>query len=366
MSFTLSLIVPCYNEEASIEACMEKLLDFSRNQDFSVEIIVVNDASTDASAQILERIATRHDGIKIFTHEKNSGKGAALQTGFIHATGDYVGIHDADEEYNPYDYIEMLKPLLAGKADVVYGSRYLRPDTRRVLYYYHTWMNKILTHVSNMFTNLDLTDVHTCYKLFRKDVIDAIAPKLKEKRFAFCPEVTARVAEAGYRVYECAISYNPRSYEEGKKIGWKDGVRALYCNFHYGAHIAPVLTQFLIYVFIGSVLLPLNMAFFMLGNVLGVPINYSIICAYILAGIINYVLCILILFRHNARWKTPAEIFLFGLSVILMMLIDLVVTKALIALTGKVYMSKIAAAGVGVAINFMLRKWLIFRERKKR
>jgi putative flippase GtrA len=350
---------------------MRKLFDFSRNQDFSVEIIVVNDASTDASAQICERIAAWNwsgEGVclKIFSHEKNCGKGAAMQTGFIHAVGDFVGIHDADEEYDPNDYLEMLKPLLAGKADVVYGSRFLRPDTRRVLYFYHTWMNRALTCVSNLFTGLDLTDIHTCYKLFRKDVITAIAPKLKEKRFAFCPEITARVAEAGYRVYECAISYSPRSYEEGKKIGWKDGLRALYCNFHYGAHIAPLPMQILIYMCIGTVCMAANMTFFMVGNALGVPVDYSIAGAFILSAVISYVLCVLILFKHNARWKTPIELFLYVFCTVLMGLIDFVVTKTLIALTGYVILSKFAAAPMGFVGNFMMRKWLVFWERNKK
>jgi glycosyltransferase involved in cell wall biosynthesis len=232
MAFTFSLIVPCYNEARTIEKCIEKLLVFSRDRPFTLELIVVDDASTDGSFQILEEMARQHNEIRVLRHEKNRGKGAALRTGFIHAAGDFVGIQDADAEYDPHDYLAMLEPLLDGRADVVYGSRYLRPDTRRVLYFWHTWMNKTLTGVSNMFTNLDITDMETCYKLFRRDVIQKIAPELKEERFGFEPEITAKVAEAGCRVYECAISYNPRTYEEGKKIGWKDGIHALYCIFH--------------------------------------------------------------------------------------------------------------------------------------
>ena len=249
MNYTLSLVVPCYNEERTIEACVEKILGIPAGENISLEIIIVDDASTDASWQMLEKIHGQHAEIRIIRHEKNRGKGAALRTGFIHATGDFVGIQDADAEYNPCEYLAMLEPLIDGRADVVYGSRYLRPETRRVLYYWHTWMNKTLTKISNMFTNLDITDMETCYKLFRREVIQKIAPELKEDRFGFEPEVTARVAQADCRVYECAISYNPRTYEEGKKIGWKDGIRALYCIFHYSAHTAPLPMQLLIYFF---------------------------------------------------------------------------------------------------------------------
>jgi glycosyltransferase involved in cell wall biosynthesis len=235
-TFTLSLIVPCYNEAATLEACVGKLLGFSRDRDFILEIIVVDDASTDGSARILERLAARHAEIKVFTHEKNRGKGAALRTGFARATGEFVGIHDADEEYDPNDYLVMLKPMLAGKADVVYGSRYLRPDTRRVLYYWHTWMNRVLTCASNMFTNLDITDMETCYKLFRRDVIRQIAPRLKEERFGFEPEITALVADAvvggvvgggGGGGGGGATLFNPGTYERGERGGGKKGSGAV-------------------------------------------------------------------------------------------------------------------------------------------
>jgi len=367
MNFSLSLIVPCYNEAQTLETCIQNLLDFGRGQNFSLEIIVVDDASTDGSLQILEKSASLHSEIKIVKHEKNRGKGAALRSGFIHAAGDYIGIQDADSEYNPTDYLTMLEPLLNGKADVVYGSRYLRPDTRRILYFWHTWMNKTLTTVSNMFTNLDITDMETCYKLFRREVIQKIAPQLKEDRFGFEPEITAHIADGGYRVYECAISYNPRSYEEGKKIGWKDGIRALYCIFHYSAHTAPLPMQILIYLFIGGVSMLANMTFFVTFNYLSSSVNFSVIGAFILAATINYILCILILFRHKARWRAPAELLLYGLTVTVMGAIDFGITKALIALSGgQLILPKFAAAVTGFAGNFLLRKWLVFPEKKRK
>jgi glycosyltransferase involved in cell wall biosynthesis len=363
-NFTLSLIIPCYNEENTIENCIEKVRKINENRDFALELVVVNDCSTDKSAEKLSEISKKYPEIKIFTHEKNLGKGAALRTGLMAATGDYIGIQDADDEYNPFEYLEMLKPLLENKADVVYGSRYLKPDTRRVLYFWHTWMNKTLTAVSNMFTNLDITDMETCYKLFRREAIEQIAPKLKEDRFGFEPEVTTKVAQDGYRVYETAISYYPRSYEEGKKIGWKDGFWALYCLFHYGAHTAPLPMQILIYLFIGGISLLANMVFFVLGNNLSIPVNHLIIGSFILAAAVNYILCILILFRHNSRWKTPGELFLYLLSVSFMGALDFGLTRGLIALSCGLVLSKFIAAILGFIGNFVLRRWLVFPERK--
>jgi glycosyltransferase involved in cell wall biosynthesis len=364
--FKLSLIIPCYNEENTIENCVEKVRKINEYQNFDLEIVIVNDCSTDKSAEKLNEISTKYPEIKIFSHAKNRGKGAALRTGLIAATGDFIGIQDADDEYNPLEYLELLKPMLEHKADVVYGSRYLKPDTRRVLYFWHTWMNKTLTLVSNMFTNLDITDMETCYKLFRREVIRNIAPKLKEDRFGFEPEVTCRIAENDFRVYETAISCNPRSYEEGKKIGWKDGVRALYCLLHYGAHIAPLPMQILLYLFIGGISLLANVAFFGVGNFIGLSLNISIISAFVLAAAVNYILCILILFRHNARWNTLGEIFIYTLLVSIMGAFDFYFTRGLIALSFGVLSSKFIASLFGFLGNFVLRKWLVFPENKKK
>lgn len=206
-----------------------------------LELVIVDDCSTDGSLAIAHELEQQYpDMITVLHHEKNQGKGAALRSGFIHAKGDYIGIQDADMEYNPLDYLILLQPMLENKADVVYGSRYLRSESRRVLYFWHTWMNRSLTFISNMFSNLDISDMETCYKLFRRDIIQKIAPMLKENRFGFEPEITAYVAIEKVRLYECSISYTPRTHEEGKKIGWRDGVHALYCILHYSAHIAPL------------------------------------------------------------------------------------------------------------------------------
>lgn len=369
MSYKLSLVVPCYNEVNTIVKCIKKLQEIPIGKDFDLEIVVVDDASKDGSWQILVKLKEEYAELKIFKHDKNQGKGAALRTGFIHATGDYIGIQDADDEYDPMDYHAMLKPLLEGKADVVYGSRYLRPDTRRVLYYWHTWMNKTLTSISNMFSNLDITDMETCYKLFKKDVIHKIAPSLKENRFGFEPEITAKVAQAGCKVYECAISYNPRTYEEGKKIGWKDGIRALYCIFHYGAHSAPLPMQLIIYLFIGAVSLFVNLFCFIGFTQLGIDINYSIISSYAIAALCNYLLCILILFKHKARWNSGIEFIMYIFSVLIMCGIDYALTHLLINyvpfFTTHWSGAKFIASLIGFIGNFALRKLLVFPNKKK-
>jgi len=365
---TLSLVVPCYNEALTIETCVNRILDFARGQTFSVEIVVVDDASTDGSWQALQEIVSKHTEIKIVRHEKNRGKGAALRTGFVSATGDFIGIQDADDEYNPAEYLELLKPILENKADVVYGSRYLKPDTRRVLYFWHTWMNKSLTFVSNMFTNLDITDMETCYKLFTREAIQKIAPQLKEERFGFEPEITAKVAQEKYRVYECAVSYSPRSYEEGKKIGWKDGVHALYCVFHYSAHTAPIPVMVMIYFVIGAISLAANNVCFVTATQLGMALDRAIVMSLIISAVCNYLLCVALLFRHKARWSAGVEIFWYAASVSAMGILDYGVTHALIGLIPffGVHWSgaKLIASGIGFVGNFALRKWLVFPNKR--
>ena len=365
-SYTLSLIIPCYNEENTIESCVEKVLKIQENQDIALELVIVNDASTDKSLEKINELSKKYSEIKVFSHEKNMGKGAALRTGLIGATGDYIGIQDADEEYNPFEYLTLLETMISNNADVVYGSRYLKPNNRRVLYYWHTWMNKSLTMVSNMFTNLDITDMETCYKLFKREVIQEVAPKLKENRFGFEPEVTVKIAQGGYNVYECAISYNPRSYEEGKKIGWKDGVRALYCLFHYGADTSPYPMQILIYLFIGAVSAVVNIGMFFGLVKSGIDTNISVITAFVTAAIVNYILCILILFQHKSRWKTFGEIFMYLLTVMLMGCFDFGVVFGLIYLTIGVFWAKFWAVILGFIGNFVLRRWLVFPKKKKK
>ncbi len=277
------------------------------------------------------------------------------------AIGDYIGIQDADLEYDPLQYRKLLVPLLDGRADVVFGSRYLQTDNRRVLYFWHTWMNTTLTAISNAFTNLDITDMETCYKLFKKEIIQGI--ELKENRFGFEPEVTAKVSQIKCRVYECAINYTPRTVEEGKKINWKDGVHALYCILHYGAHAAPLPMQILLYFFIGVVCAIANVALFSVLTSGEMNLSLAIVIAFVVAAALNYYLCVTVLFRHRARWTTDWEILLYLATVFVMGIFDYIVTMGLFAATNSAMWSKVAAVIVGFFGNFLLRRYLVFPER---
>ncbi len=231
----LSIVVPCYNEEATIHLILDKVLNVRLTDDIEKEIILVNDCSKDRTRETLEAYVASHPqkSFQLLNHEVNKGKGAALHTGIRHATGDVVIIQDADLEYDPREYNILLQPIIDGHADVVYGSRFAGGRPHRILFFWHTIGNKFLTFLSNMMTNLNLTDMETCYKVFKREIIQGL--ELHEKRFGFEPEVTAKISRIkSIRIYEVGISYYGRTYEEGKKIGWKDGFRAIYCIARYG------------------------------------------------------------------------------------------------------------------------------------
>ena len=229
---TLSVIIPCFNEEATIATVVARVRD-ADTMGLKCELVIIDDCSTDGTLAAIEALAAKHDDIKLCRHHVNQGKGAALRTGFAEASGDIVLIQDADLEYDPSEYIRLLKPILAQNADVVYGSRFKGGSSTRVLYFWHTVGNKFLTLLSNMFTDLNLTDMETCYKVFRSEIVKQI--RIEENRFGFEPEITAKIAhiEPLPRIYEVGISYQGRTYAEGKKIGWRDGVRAIYCIIRY-------------------------------------------------------------------------------------------------------------------------------------
>ena len=224
----LSVIMPVYNEASTVEEVIRKVLQ----QPEVEELITVNDASRDGTGEVLRNLAKELPKMKVFEHDVNQGKGAALRTGISHATAPFVIIQDADLEYNPEEYPVLLKPILDGKADVVFGSRFIGGEAHRVLYFWHSVGNNFLTLLSNMFTNLNLTDMETCYKVFRREIIQGI--RIEENRFGFEPEITAKVARLGVRIYEVAVSYSGRTYAEGKKIGWRDGLSAIRCILKYG------------------------------------------------------------------------------------------------------------------------------------
>lgn len=231
----LSIIIPAYNEEKTIWKVLEKLKSVELIGGFQKELVVVNDCSTDNTEAVVKRFIGENSSLDISysRHEYNQGKGAALHTGIRKASGDYIIVQDADLEYDPQEFNILLKPVVEGYADVVYGSRFMGGRPHRILFFWHTIGNKFLTFLSNMFSNLNLTDMETCYKLFRADILKRL--ELKEKRFGFEPEVTAKVSKVPkIRIYEVGISYYGRTYEEGKKINWKDGFRAIYCILRYG------------------------------------------------------------------------------------------------------------------------------------
>lgn len=223
----LSVVIPVYNEAATIAALIGRV----QAVDVPKEVIVVDDGSNDGTRQVLKELEGRYENLRIILQVKNQGKGAALRVGFKQATGDFVLVQDADLEYDPTDYPVLLKPLIEGKADVVYGSRFLTTKEHRVLFFWHSVGNQLLTLISNMFTNLNLTDMETGFKVFKRDIIQSI--KLEQNRFGFEPEITVKIARMKLRIYEVGISYSGRTYEEGKKIGWKDGVKALWCILKY-------------------------------------------------------------------------------------------------------------------------------------
>ena len=355
----LSIIIPCYNEEKTLKKCVDRVLQIS-NDSLSLEIIIVDDSSNDDSFKIASHLADQNKEISVLHHDINQGKGAALRTGFGHATGDFVAVQDADLEYDPQDLRKLLIPLINNDADVVFGSRFLSTGAHRVLYFWHYLGNRFLTLLSNILTDLNLTDMETCYKVFRREIIQSI--DIKENRFGFEPEIVAKVAHMRLRIYEMGISYHGRTYEEGKKIGYKDGFRALYCILRYNAHKAPIPIQFFLYLFIGGTAAIINYILFMFLFSNGWNINISAPTAFIVAAAVNYFLCILLLFKHQARWNSIIEIFLFILVVMALAVLDLMITKVVFNFGSSPQISKISASFFLLIFNFLGRRYLVFPE----
>lgn len=352
----LSLIIPCYNEESTLKNCVESCL-LLKNHNIDLELIIVDDCSTDNSLEIAHQLQKDHEEIVILQNKVNLGKGASVQQGFKVAHGEYVGIQDADMEYDPLDYLELLKPIEENKADVVYGSRYLRSETRKVHYFWHTWMNKTLTFISNMFSNFDLSDMAACYKLFRRDVVEKITPMLKENRFSFDAEVTTIISRLNVRVFECTIHYSPRTYEEGKKIGWKDGVRALYCLFYYGSPYAALPMQLIIYFFINLISAIANFTLYSICLYCNYSILFSVLLSFIVGFVVNQSLTVFSLFKDKKEWK---NFHLYYIFIIIACMFDLGITTLLINAGFSAINSRIISIVIGFIANFALRRYQIF------
>lgn len=356
---SLSVVVPCFNEERTVETCIRRVLDI-KDESLDLEIIFVDDCSTDKSLDIAKAMARKHPELIVMHHSRNLGKGAALKTGFERSSSDIVAVQDADLEYNPQDLKRLIQPILIDEADVVFGSRFATTGAYRVLYFWHSLGNKFLTLLSNIFTDLNMSDMECCYKVFRRELIQRI--EIQESRFGIEPELVSKIAHLRPRIFEMGISYAGRTYEEGKKIGFKDGLRALYCIFHYNAGKLPVPLQFLIYLLIGGISAIANIVIFLGLRSWLIPDNIAIPAAFFLAALLNYFLCIAILFRHKVRWNSTGEILTYFSVVILVSLVDFAVTKWLIFLGSSAWLAKSIACVAGLIFNFVGRRYIVFPE----
>jgi dolichol-phosphate mannosyltransferase len=358
----LSVVIPCYNEEKTLEACVDSVLAI-QDETLELELIVVDDCSKDKSLQVAKALAGRTRGLVLLQHEKNMGKGAALRTGIAGATGDFVAIQDADREYDPMDLKRLLGPLRSGEADVVLGSRFLSTGYHRVLYFWHSVGNRFLTTLSNMLTDLNLTDMETCYKVFRREIIQSIA--IEENRFGFEPEVVAKVAQMRLRVYEMGISYRGRTYAEGKKIGMKDGWRALYCILKYNLPKVPVVIQFLFYTGIGGLSAVVNLLLFLALFRSGMGLSAATLAAFFVAAFVNYYLSVKLLFRHRAKWNSFAEILVFLGVVAAVASVDLYCTRFFVSVGTHPALAKILSTAIGLVFNFAGRRFIVFPEKPR-
>lgn len=357
MTTRLSVVIPCYNEVETLEACVAKVREIASDR-LDLDLVIVDDASTDGSLEVAETLAGRYADVRVIGHEVNQGKGAALRTGFREVSGDYVAVQDADLEYDPQDLLRLIEPLESGRADVVLGSRYLAGGPRRVLYFWHSVGNRLLTFLSNVFTDLYLTDMETCYKVFRREVIQSI--EIEENRFGFEPEIVAKLADRRLRVYEAGIHYSPRTYEEGKKIGVSDGLRALYCIVRYNAHSAPIGVQFAVYCLIGGLSALVNLLIFAALHSMHASITFSAAVAFGIAALINYRLCVSLLFHRNVRWTRSVEWIVYAAVVVGVGFCDVALTRSMIADGFGPMTAKIFAVAALPVINFAARRYLVF------
>lgn len=359
---TLSIIIPCYNEQSTLQSCIDRVFAI-QSATLSLDIIIIDDCSSDESFAIASNLSRQHPEITVVHHDKNHGKGAAIHSGIKQAKGDFIAVQDADLEYNPQDLVRLLHPLIEDKADVVFGSRFFSSDEHRVLYFWHSIGNRFLTFLSNMLTDLNLTDMETCYKVFKRKLLQSL--DLHENRFGFEPEVVAKVAHKRVRIYEMGISYAGRTYEEGKKIGAKDGFRAIFCILKYNLPTAPLPIQLLIYLFIGGAAGVVNLGSFWTLSFFTIPLIPSTILSFYFAALINYILTILVLFRKNARWKTFEEYSIYFIVVSILASLDALLTTWFSHLGSYLMYAKIQSALLLFLLNFFARKFIVFYEKPR-
>ena len=356
-SATLSVVIPCFNEAQTVAASIQAVLAI-QDSSLRLQILVVDDCSTDGSLAIVQGLAAAHPEIVVLRHEVNRGKGAALRTGIAGASGDFVAIQDADLEYDPQDLKRLVEVLRLGVADVVIGSRFLSHGYHRVLYFWHYLGNRFLTLLSNMLTDLNLSDMETCYKVFRRDVVQSI--RLEEDRFGFEPEVVAKIAHQGLRIYEMGVSYRGRTYAEGKKIGMKDAWRALYCILHYNLPHAPAFVQLAFYTIVGGLAAALNLVVFLVLFGAGASLAAAVVPAFAVAAIVNYLLSIALIFRHRARYSAVLELLVFIVVAAGIGWVDLAVTRWAIGDGFPPSLAKITGSAVILLLNFAARRYIVF------
>ncbi len=358
MTPTLSVVIPCYNESATLETCVDRVRAIA-SPERALEIVIVDDASRDDSLVRAQALAARYPEVRVVAHEFNQGKGAALRTGFRHVTGRFVAIQDADLEYDPQDLIRLLEPLEAGKADAVLGSRFLSGGAHRVLYFWHSVGNQFLTLLSNVFTDLNLTDIETCYKVFRREVIQAI--EIEEDRFGFEPEIVAKLADRRLRIYEAGISYDGRTYAEGKKIGARDGLRALYCIVRYNARSAPVVLQGAVYALIAGGAGLVDLLAFAALHALGGPLPTAAAGAYGLAAAVNYLLCASLLYPRERGASLLGTRLRYAAAALVGGAFDVALTSQLVAAGSAPIEAKALALLPFPILDFWIRRRLVFR-----
>jgi glycosyltransferase involved in cell wall biosynthesis len=350
-------VIPCFNEEQTLGQCVQAVLTL-RDWDLDLEIVIVDDHSKDRSLTIARELADSHPQIRVLKHDRNRGKGAALRTGFAAVSGDFVAVQDADLEYDPQELKALVQPLRDGRADVVIGSRFKGGGPHRVLYFWHSVGNSFLTLLSNMFTDLNLTDMESCYKVFKREVIQSV--EIAEDRFGFEPEIVAKIAHRQLRIFEMSISYRGRTYEEGKKITWKDGFRALYCIFRYNSGHLPMPIQFLAYLIVGGISAVANLVGFLVLLSMRVSIVKAVGISFVMAAALNYFLCIGLLFRHKARWNASLEILMYVAVVAAVGFLDIACTRLFFALGAAPWFAKSLSSVFGLVFNYIGRRLVVF------